>query len=109
MTIAAVTGVRAARGRAGLRADQHRPAGRRRARPGDPGRRSPTAARDAARWRRGTRSPDALTEGFQSAFLVGAGFAVAGAVLAAVLISSRDSREHAEAAQRGEVAAAVAA
>jgi len=30
-------------------------------------------------------------------------------VLAAVLISSRDSREHAEAAQRGEVAAAVAA
>ena len=51
----------------------------------------------------------ALTEGFQTAFLVGAGFAVLGAVLAAVLISSRDSREHAEAAQRGEVATAVAA
>ena len=37
------------------------------------------------------------------------GFALVGAILAAVLISSRDSREHAEAAQRGEVAAAVAA
>ena len=37
----------------------------------------------------------ALTKGFDRAFLVGAGFAVAGAILAAVLISSRDSREHA--------------
>jgi EmrB/QacA subfamily drug resistance transporter len=45
----------------------------------------------------------ALTEGFQDAFLVCAGFAILGAVLAAVLISSRDSREHAEAARRGEV------
>jgi EmrB/QacA subfamily drug resistance transporter len=45
----------------------------------------------------------ALTEGFQDAFLVCAGFAVLGAILAAVLISSRDSREHAEAARRGEV------
>ncbi|MGI8714601.1 MAG: MFS transporter [Solirubrobacteraceae bacterium] len=36
----------------------------------------------------------ALTKGFDRAFLVGAGFALAGAVLAAVLISSRDSREH---------------
>jgi len=44
----------------------------------------------------------ALTEGFQDAFLVGAGFALAGALLAATLISSRDSREHAKAAQRGE-------
>ena len=44
----------------------------------------------------------ALTEGFQDAFLVGAGFAVLGAVLAAVMISSRDSREHAAAARRGE-------
>ena len=47
--------------------------------------------------------PTALTEGFQDAFLVGAGFAIAGALLAAVLISSRESREHAEAARRGEV------
>jgi hypothetical protein len=42
----------------------------------------------------------ALTEGFDRAFLVGAGFAVAGAILAAVLISSRDSREHSKAARR---------
>jgi EmrB/QacA subfamily drug resistance transporter len=39
----------------------------------------------------------ALTKGFDRAFLVGAGFAVAGAILAAVLISARDSREHAQA------------
>lgn len=50
----------------------------------------------------------ALTEGFQDAFLVGAGFALAGAIMAAVLISSRDAREHAEAARRGEVSAAAA-
>ncbi len=47
--------------------------------------------------------PAALTEGFQAAFYVGAGFAILGAVLTAVLISSRSSREHAEAARRGEV------
>ena len=52
--------------------------------------------------------PNALTEGFQIAFLVGAGFAVLGAILAATLISSRDSREHAEAAQRGDAAPAAA-
>ena len=45
----------------------------------------------------------ALTQGFSDAFLVGAGFALAGAILAALLISSKDSREHAEAARRGEV------
>ena len=44
----------------------------------------------------------ALTEGFQDAFLTCAGLALTGALLAAVLISSRDSREHAEAARRGE-------
>jgi EmrB/QacA subfamily drug resistance transporter len=49
--------------------------------------------------------PTALTEGFQNAFLVGAGFALVGAVLAFVLISSRASREHAEAARRGDVEA----
>jgi EmrB/QacA subfamily drug resistance transporter len=54
--------------------------------------------------------PNALTDGFQIAFLVGAGFAVLGAILAATLISSRTSREHAEAAQNGDAApAAVAA
>jgi EmrB/QacA subfamily drug resistance transporter len=49
--------------------------------------------------------PTALTEGFQRAFTVGAGFAIVGALLAAVLISNKDSREHAEAARRGEVEA----
>ena len=49
--------------------------------------------------------PAALTEGFQDAFTVGAGFAILGAILTAVLISSRTSREHAEAARRGEVEA----
>jgi EmrB/QacA subfamily drug resistance transporter len=51
----------------------------------------------------------ALTEGFQDAFLVGAAIALFGALCAAVLISSRDSKEHAEAAQRGEVAPEPAA
>jgi hypothetical protein len=51
----------------------------------------------------------ALTHGFQDAFLVGAGFAFAGAILAVMLISSRDVREHAEAARRGEAAAAPVA
>jgi predicted MFS family arabinose efflux permease len=46
--------------------------------------------------------PGALTEGFQIAFLVGAGFAVLGAVLSATLISTKESRSHAAAAQRGD-------
>jgi EmrB/QacA subfamily drug resistance transporter len=45
----------------------------------------------------------ALTKGFDRAFLVGAGFAIVGAILAAVSISSRDSREQAEVARRGEL------
>jgi EmrB/QacA subfamily drug resistance transporter len=45
----------------------------------------------------------ALTKGFDLAFLVGAGFAVIGALLTAVLISSRDSREQAKAARAGEL------
>jgi EmrB/QacA subfamily drug resistance transporter len=53
----------------------------------------------------GVHNPSvALTKGFDRAFLAGAGFAVAGAILATVLISSRDSREHAAAARRGELA-----
>jgi sugar phosphate permease len=51
----------------------------------------------------GERPAVALTEGFHDAFLVGAGFAVLGAVVAALMISSRDSREHAAAARRGDV------
>jgi EmrB/QacA subfamily drug resistance transporter len=45
----------------------------------------------------------ALTEGFQRAFTVGAGIAILGAILGTVLISGKASREHREAAQRGEV------
>jgi EmrB/QacA subfamily drug resistance transporter len=52
--------------------------------------------------------PNALTEGFQAAFTVGIGFAVVGAILALVLISSRTSREHAEAARAGDLQAAPA-
>jgi EmrB/QacA subfamily drug resistance transporter len=51
----------------------------------------------------------ALTKGYDRAFLVGAGFAVAGAILAAVLISSRDSRQHAQEVQRADAAAAPVA
>jgi EmrB/QacA subfamily drug resistance transporter len=51
----------------------------------------------------------ALTKGFDRAFLVGAGFAVGGAILAALLISSRDSREHSRAASGGATAPAPAA
>ena len=58
----------------------------------------------------GASQASALTEGFQAAFAVGAGFAIAGALLAMVLVSGRASREHAEAARRGEIdpAAAIA-
>ena len=58
----------------------------------------------------GASQASALTEGFQAAFAVGAGFAIAGAVLAMFLVSGRASREHAEAARRGELdpAAAIA-
>jgi EmrB/QacA subfamily drug resistance transporter len=45
----------------------------------------------------------ALTKGYDRAFLVGAGFAIVGAILATVLISSRDSREQAAAARAGEL------
>jgi hypothetical protein len=39
----------------------------------------------------------ALTEGFQSAFLTGAGFALLGILLTLVLIRREDSRRHIEA------------
>jgi MFS family permease len=51
----------------------------------------------------------ALTEGFQNAFAVGAGFAVLAALIAVFLISSRDSREHAAAAKQDEPAASPVA
>jgi EmrB/QacA subfamily drug resistance transporter len=46
--------------------------------------------------------PVALTEGFQSAFLVGSGMALAGVLLTLTLISSRDSRAHRDAAMAGD-------
>ncbi len=57
----------------------------------------------------GHSQAQALTDGFSRAFLTGAGFAIAGAALALILISSRDSREHARAAQAGEAPAPVVA
>jgi EmrB/QacA subfamily drug resistance transporter len=56
----------------------------------------------ADRFREGATEAAALTAGFQDAFLIGAFFALAGAILAALLISSSDSRDHAEAARAGE-------
>jgi EmrB/QacA subfamily drug resistance transporter len=49
----------------------------------------------------------ALTKGFDRAFLIGAGFAIVGAILAAVMISSADSRAHVRAASQEEVAVAA--
>jgi len=51
----------------------------------------------------------ALTKGYDRAFLVGASLAVAGAILAAVLISSRDSHDHSVTARSGDPAPAAAA
>ena len=48
-----------------------------------------------------------LTDGFQTAFAVGAGFALLGALAATLLISSRDSRETAAATRRGDAPAAA--
>ena len=72
MTVAAVAGVENARGRPGLGPDQHVAAGRRRARPGDPRRDRQQPHRRP--WSPAAHSmPVALTEGFQRAFMVGAG------------------------------------
>ena len=49
----------------------------------------------------------ALTEGFQSAFLAGAGFAVLGLIAVLTLIRTRDSRAHVE-KERGTAGQAVA-
>jgi EmrB/QacA subfamily drug resistance transporter len=43
-----------------------------------------------------SRDPSVLTEGFQEAFLVGAGFAIAGLIATLLLIRSSDSRAHVE-------------
>jgi MFS family permease len=49
----------------------------------------------------GASRPEALTEGFQSAFLAGAGFAVLGIIATLVLIRGRDSRAHVEMSRTG--------
>ncbi|MCW3041780.1 MAG: drug resistance transporter, EmrB/QacA subfamily [Solirubrobacterales bacterium] len=54
------------------------------------------------------RNPAALTEGYSRAFLIGAGFALAAALLSALFISSKDSKEQVEAARRGEAVPAAA-
>jgi hypothetical protein len=41
-----------------------------------------------------SHDPVVLTEGFQSAFLVGAGFAILGLIATLLLIRSSDSRAH---------------
>ena len=51
----------------------------------------------------------ALNEGYQAGFLGGAALALLGALLALLLLSSRESREHAEAARRGDLDEATAA
>jgi hypothetical protein len=58
----------------------------------------------------GARSelPNALNEGFQSAFLGGAGIAVLGFVLTLVLIRGRDSRAHIELGARAQAQPAKA-
>src|SRR5215213_7161372 len=53
--------------------------------------------------------PNALTEGFQAAFLTGAGFALLGAVMALVLIRTSDSRAHVAIGQEDERPVEVAA
>ena len=43
-----------------------------------------------------SRDPAVLTDGFQSAFLAGAGFAILGLIGTLTLIRTRDSRAHTE-------------
>jgi len=50
---------------------------------------------------------NALVEGFQSAFIGGAGFAVLGLILTLVLIKGRDSRAHVELSAKGEAPVAA--
>ncbi len=55
----------------------------------------------------GVSTVTALTQGYDRAFLVGAGVALAGALLAVALISSRDSHEHARSANAPEPVSAA--
>ena len=91
------------RGGAGERPHQHLPAGGRRARPGDPGHDRQLAHRRPVHAAGGNPAAmtNALNEGFQSAFLAGAGFALLGMVLAFVLIRGSDSRAHVQLGREG--------
>jgi EmrB/QacA subfamily drug resistance transporter len=53
-------------------------------------------------------TPHALVAGYSRAFLIGCGFAVLAALLSAVVVSGKDSRDQAEAARRGEAAMVAA-
>ena len=56
----------------------------------------------------GHNLPYALTKGFERAFLVGSGFALIGALLTVVMISSRDSRAHSNEARSSEASTEAA-
>lgn len=56
-----------------------------------------------------SRDPAVLTDGFQAAFLTGAGFAVAGLIATLLLIRSSDSRAHVELGGAGAAAEPVSA
>ena len=100
VTIAAVTGTKPGRGRPGVGADQHLPAGRRRPRPGDHRHGGQLDHRRRVRRRRAhpavalTRGLPGRVPGLRRASRCSARDP------AAALISSKDSREHAEAARR---------
>ena len=108
VTIAAVTGTRPHRGGTGIRSDQHLAADRRGARTGDPRnhRQQPHPEPLPLRSPQRLRGAD---QGIRAAFLVGAGFALAGAIVASMMISSSDSREQSVAARKGEPAPAATA
>ena len=87
---------RGERGRPRQRPDQHLAAGRRRPRPGGALDDRDLTHRPRDVGGRGSSQLDALTEGFQVAFLGGAAIASLGFVLTLVLIRGSDSRAHVE-------------
>ncbi len=96
----------AAARRARLRTDQHLPAGWRRARAGLAILATIPNSHTQRLLRSGVHDVSvALTKGFDRAFLVGDGLAATRAILAALLISSRDSRDHSLAARSRDTAA----
>jgi len=72
-----------------------------------PGVQTSTFTRTDHLLRSGASVPEALTHGFQSAFLGGAVIAALGVIATLVLIRTRDSRAHLEMAQ-GQTSAAHA-